>query len=102
MQNFIGTRFADTIFLGAGSYGSIDGGAGSDTLDFANASSAETVALSGSGTDGFQGTATGLAAGFSNIDTIDGGPVPAPSPARTRPPPGPAPTRLTRTPTATH
>ncbi|HKI37673.1 MAG TPA: calcium-binding protein, partial [Gemmataceae bacterium] len=72
VQNFIGSAFNDTVVLGAGPYGTIDGGAGFDTLDFKNAG-AVAVLLTGLEANGFQGTATPLTGGFTNIDSLNGG-----------------------------
>lgn len=55
--------------------GSINGGAGADSLSFAGfTSTAASVVLTGSTTNGFTGTATGLiSGGFTAISTITGG-----------------------------
>ncbi|HZT81758.1 MAG TPA: hypothetical protein VFA26_16145, partial [Gemmataceae bacterium] len=52
--------------------GSIDGGAGNDTLSYAAYTTAVDVVLSGSDGNGFSGTGTGLT-GFSGIDVLAGG-----------------------------
>ena len=51
-----------------------NGGAGNDTLVYAGNSSARNVTLTSVGaTDGFNGTASGIANGFSNINALVGG-----------------------------
>ena len=53
--------------------GSIDGGAGSDTLNFAAYTTARSVLLTGLGsTDGFDGSEASLTGGFANIDAYIG------------------------------
>ena len=54
--------------------GSIDGGAGSDELDFSANTSGLSLTLTGPGSiDGVNGTGSSITSGFSNIDTITGG-----------------------------
>src|SRR5262249_20870938 len=53
--------------------GSVDGGAGSDTLDWSGLSTARNVTLTGAGTtDGFKGTEASIPGGFDNINAIVG------------------------------
>ncbi|MHB1423146.1 MAG: hypothetical protein ACYC3I_08120 [Gemmataceae bacterium] len=75
MQRLVGGTGNDTfVFNGAVFSGSIDGGtSGTDSMDFSKNGSPVTVTVDGNGTDhGTQGTATGLAFGFNNIDSIIG------------------------------
>ena len=51
----------------------VDGGAGSDTLDFSGFATARSVTLTASDSEGFDGTEASLAGGFSNIDVLVGG-----------------------------
>ncbi len=54
--------------------GSIDGGAGCDTLDYSNYTTARDLNLSGlSGTDGFAGSEASLGEGFTHINQVIGG-----------------------------
>jgi len=54
--------------------GRIDGGLGSDTLNYARYTSASvSVSLTKSGATGFGGSATAVAGGFSGIDNALGG-----------------------------
>ena len=54
--------------------GAISGGAGNDTLGYAGNTTNRTVTLTALGaTDGFNGTASGIANGFSNINALVGG-----------------------------
>src|SRR5262249_44282664 len=77
IQNLIGGNGNDRFVLtnGVGVSGMIDGGPGTDTLDYSNYSAANpiTVALSSSGPNGFNGTATNIAGGIFNIDALIGG-----------------------------
>src|SRR5262249_32471666 len=53
--------------------GAIDGGTGSDTIDWSAYTTARTVTLTGLGTtDGFKGTEASVAGGFDNIDGLTG------------------------------
>ena len=54
--------------------GTLDGGAGADTLDYAAASTARQVTLTGLGSvDGFAGTETSISSGFTDVDALVGG-----------------------------
>jgi len=73
--NLDGDAGADRFIFATGVTltGTIDGAAGSDTLDWSTSSSAQTVALTATGaTDGFAGTATSLSGSFTNIDALVG------------------------------
>ncbi|MCD4699804.1 MAG: hypothetical protein K8R91_04445, partial [Phycisphaerae bacterium] len=69
-----GTGVDNFVFEDAGQMsGDVDGGAGSDTLDYSNLSTTATVNLTApSGTDGFNGTATGISGNFGHINAILG------------------------------
>jgi len=74
-ESLVGGTAADTFLVaeGASFAGTIDGGAGSDTLSYAGNTSARTVTVTGLGaTDGFTGTADGVN-GFTNINALVGG-----------------------------
>ncbi len=74
LAGLIGNAAADTFILAAGGSvsGRIDGGAGSDILDFF--APRQSIVISGLGTlDGFAGAASSLAQ-FDNINEIDGAP----------------------------
>lgn len=59
---------------GATLTGFVDGNGGNDTLSYNTAISPITFGLSNTGTtDGFDGTATGISAGFRDINTLSGG-----------------------------
>jgi Ca2+-binding RTX toxin-like protein len=64
----------DRVALGTGASvtGAVDGGTGTDTLDYSSATSAITVTLAAAGADEFAGTASSLAAGFSQFDNLIG------------------------------
>ena len=67
---------ADTFQFSNGAVltGGIEGGADPDTLDYAAATTARQVTLSGLGSvDGFAGTEAALSGGFTNIDALVGG-----------------------------
>nr|MBC8507270.1 hypothetical protein [Chloroflexota bacterium] len=61
--------FAD----GATLAGEVEGGAENDKLDFGDYSDALSFVLDDTGTDGFDGTVTGVVAGFTDINIITGG-----------------------------
>ena len=74
--NLIGGAGADVFQLGAGAAltGTIDGGAGVDTLDESAMTTARQVTLTGLGSvDGFAGTEAGVTGGFTNVDALKGG-----------------------------
>ena len=76
IENFVGGAGNDSFIFanGATVAGSVDGQAGTDTLNFSAYSSARTIVLTGLGVvDGFNGTATGIGNGFSNMDSVIGG-----------------------------
>jgi hypothetical protein len=61
------------VFFSGGSLsGNIDGGGGSDTLDYSNISGA-VITVTGVGTTGYQGTSALLGGTFTNISTLVGG-----------------------------
>jgi len=65
-DNFV---FSDTATIS----GSIDGGAGTDTIDWSAYSTARSVTLTGLGSiDGFAGTEASIAGGFDNINALVG------------------------------
>ena len=75
IRNLAGGSGADDfVFAAAGALtGAIDGGAGSDTLDFSAKTTAQNVTLTGLGpTDGFSGTEASVGGGFTNIDAVIG------------------------------
>ena len=61
--------FAAGFALGAGA--TLDGGANTDTIDWADQAS-RTVVLTGNVADGFAGTEASIPGGFSNVDTLVG------------------------------
>ena len=68
-----GSGTDDFQMAGTGSIGSINGGAGLDTLDFSQYPTPATIAILGKGSvDGVYGSATGIATTFNNINTIVG------------------------------
>ncbi|MGE3820255.1 MAG: beta strand repeat-containing protein, partial [Isosphaeraceae bacterium] len=70
-----GSAGADVFRFEAGAVvaGSIDGGAGIDTVDWSAASTPRRVALVNSGNlDGFSGTEISIVGGFTNVDAIRG------------------------------
>ena len=74
--NLSGGAGADQVIFGDGAAldGTIDGGAGSDTLDQAAFTTARQVLVTGIGTvDGFAGTEAAISGGFTNIETLVGG-----------------------------
>ena len=76
IENLIGGSGNDTFRFASGAAlaGSLDGQGGVDTLDFSAAHTAINFVLSGLGSvDGFAGTATGIGAGFNNINALQGG-----------------------------
>jgi hypothetical protein len=74
-ENLVGGTLIDNFVFsnGAGVSGNIDGGTGSDTLDFSGYTSSVTETLTALGTSGFNGTGTGASLGFNNIDVIKSG-----------------------------
>ena len=75
-EKLIGGSDTDTFSITKGKIfsGSIDGGAGIDTLTYAGYITDVTVTLTHMGsTDGFNGTAPGLTSGFNNINILTGG-----------------------------
>jgi hypothetical protein len=74
IQNLRGGSGADDFqFLGTGFLGSIDGGSGTDTLDFSQLVGPVSVTLNQDGaTDGVNGMASVLSGNFSNIDSLIG------------------------------
>jgi hypothetical protein len=61
----------DFKFINTGFAGSIDGGSGTDTLDFSQLGAPVSVTLTQDGTiDGVNGTATALGGTFSNIESL--------------------------------
>lgn len=60
-------------FVGGTFPGSINGGTGSDTLDFSGYSSGRSVMLSGADANGFAGTESAISGGFDGIDILIGG-----------------------------
>ena len=75
IENLIGSTVADDfIFQNAGSLGgTLDGQAGTDTIDFSAVTTGQTVTLTAPGPiDGFSGTTSTIAGGFANIDNIIG------------------------------
>jgi acrosin len=74
--NLSGGTGPDTFSLSgnSGLTGSIDGGAGTDTLDWSAFTSSRQVTLTGPGNvDGLAGTEASIAGGFTNIDSLRGG-----------------------------
>ncbi|MBI2927688.1 MAG: PxKF domain-containing protein [Verrucomicrobia bacterium] len=75
IENLTG-RTSDDLFVfanGAGVSGQIDGGIGSDTLDWSQFIAPPTVNTTGAGTlDGSRGTASNLGGGFDNIESLLG------------------------------
>ncbi|RMG78267.1 MAG: hypothetical protein D6712_21755, partial [Chloroflexi bacterium] len=75
IENFLGGQNSDSfIFTNAAAVnGSIDGQAGTDTLDFDLIGSPVNLTLTGLGTiDGYTGTEANIAGGFDNIDAAIG------------------------------
>ncbi len=75
IMNMDGGTGDDHFVFGSGVTltGTLDGGAGSDTLDYSSFSTGRTVALTGTGsTDGFAGTETSITGGFDNINVLTG------------------------------
>jgi hypothetical protein len=74
IQNLVGGTGNDSFaFTGSGSLsGSIDGGAGIDTLDFSAVGSQSIVLAALGGTDGFNGSDGLISGGFSNINRVVG------------------------------
>jgi len=72
--NLIGGAGNDVfIFQGnAGLDGYIDGGTGSDALDFSGSSTARNISLTGVGANGFSGQQATITGGFANIDILVG------------------------------
>ena len=72
IDNLIGGSGADSFALNNGviTSGSIDGGAGVDTLDLSLYTTDRSVILTGSGVNGFDGTEASVGGGFANIDVI--------------------------------
>ncbi len=72
IDNLIGGSSTDSFALNDGvvTSGSIDGGAGVDTLDLSLYTTARSVVLTGSGVDGFSGTEASVGGGFANIDVV--------------------------------
>ena len=76
VEGFLGTDLDDTFVIEAGvslpGDTELDGGAGSDTLDYSNYSGVRHIILTDVGTiDGFQGTETAVGS-FDNIDELIG------------------------------
>ena len=74
-ENLTGQNGNDSFaFTGGGSLsGAIDGGIGTDTLDFTNSGSARTVTFNGLGSaDGLNGSEALVAGGFRNINSVVG------------------------------
>jgi acrosin len=70
--NLLGGGGNDSFAVNGPLVGSIDGGAGTDTLSVAG-----NATLTGSATNGYAGTNANISGGFSNIDTLtDSGPGP--------------------------
>ena len=77
-ENLTGQNGNDSFaFTGGGSLsGAIDGGIGTDTLDFTNSGSARTVTFNGLGSaDGLNGTEALVTGGFRNINSVVGSSV---------------------------
>ena len=77
-ENLTGQNGNDSFaFAGGGSLsGVIDGGIGTDTLDFTNSGSARTVTFNGLGSaDGLNGSEALVAGGFRNINSVVGSSV---------------------------
>ena len=73
IESLLGGTAADSFLVSAAAFGgTLDGGLGSDTLSYLGSASAHLVTLSGAGTNGLNGTASGID-GFSNIDILLGG-----------------------------
>ena len=75
-SNFNGEAGVDDFVLADGVTvtGAVDGGAGSDTLDFSAFTTTRNVILTNTGaTDGFDGTEAAITGGFDNIETVLGG-----------------------------
>ena len=73
IESLLGGTAADSFLVSAAAFGgTLDGGLGSDTLSYLGSVSAHLVTLSGAGTNGFNGTASGID-GFSNINILLGG-----------------------------
>ena len=74
-ENIIGGSGND-IFALPGSLifnGTLDGGAGNDTLDYSGYATGRSITLTGTGLiDGFNGSETSISAGFLNMDTLIG------------------------------
>ena len=76
MRYSTAARSDDTFIIadGVNFNGSLNGGAGNDTLNYSNLQSPISVSLTALGaTDGFNGTASAIANGFSNINNVVGG-----------------------------
>ena len=74
--NLAGGTGQDTFSLvnNAGVTGTIDGGAGSDTLTWSAVSSSRQVTLTGlESVNGFAGTEASITGGFTNLDSLVGG-----------------------------
>src|SRR5262249_34145632 len=74
--NPTGGARAETLPVADGAVltGTIDGGAGVDTLDWSAYQSARRVQLTATGSiDGFAGTEASLSGGYNNIDALVGG-----------------------------
>ena len=73
-ENLTGGTNVDTFHLSASSiFNMIDGGTGADVLDLSAFLSARNVTLSGNGaTDGMNGSVSGLAGTFANINQVTG------------------------------
>jgi acrosin len=75
VENFVGTNGNDTFVFtnGAVVTGKLDGGSGSNTLDYSGYGSSRSFILTGLGTiNGFKGTEISILGGFDNIDTLIG------------------------------
>jgi uncharacterized repeat protein (TIGR01451 family) len=75
IANLVGGALADRFVFADGAHlsGSVDGGGGPDTLDFGDVAADLTIALAGSDTTGFHGTAGVLVGTFRGIDGVIGG-----------------------------
>ncbi|MBV5304949.1 MAG: hypothetical protein JZU70_12260, partial [Chlorobium sp.] len=73
IESLLGGSGTDSFLVTAAAFGgTLDGGLGSDTLSYLGSASAHAVTLSGAGTNGLNGTASGID-GFSNINILLGG-----------------------------
>ena len=72
IDNLIGGGSTDNFVISDGTVtsGSIDGGAGMDTLDLSGYTTARSVVLMASGVNGFGGTEASIGGGFANIDVV--------------------------------